>query len=77
MNEKYLTTRGMAEKFNISPETVRRQAAAGQWPASRIGNRYRFSPDHVRQIESESEIRPNNTSIFSEDRIRDALRRLS
>ncbi|QIV87555.1 DNA-binding protein [Glutamicibacter mishrai] len=67
----------MAEKFNISPETVRRHAAAGQWPASRIGNRYRFSPDHARQIESESEIRTDNTPIFPEDRIRDALRHLS
>lgn len=76
MNEKYLTTRDMAEKFNISPETVRRQAASGQWPASRIGNRYRFSPDHVRQIESESEIDRNDASDFSPDRIRAALRRL-
>lgn len=77
MSEKYLTAQELAEKFSVSSATVRRRVNDGLWPSTRIGNRYRFSPDQVNQIQEMSEVEVKHERNYSPEKIKEALRRLS
>lgn len=49
-SESYATTDDMARLYKIRDVTVRRRAASGAWPAGKVGNRYRFSPEQQEEI---------------------------
>lgn len=48
--EPYLTTREVADLFQVSSETVRRRVADGKWPAMIIGRQARFGPEEITAI---------------------------
>ncbi|MGR6901104.1 helix-turn-helix domain-containing protein [Glutamicibacter creatinolyticus] len=73
--DSYATTEDLAAEYGISVVTVQRRASDGSWPAGKVGNRYRFSPeqqDEIRQI-----VLGNHDSRFDKTRIADALRRIA
>ena len=70
--QTWATTEDMAARLRISPRTVRRRVREGTWPASRVGNLIRFSPDQQEQIAQS--LAPQVTPIRSASRIRDAFK---
>lgn len=44
-----LTPEGAGKMLSVHPETVRRMARAGEIPALKIGNRWRFDPAELRE----------------------------
>ncbi len=71
----YATTEDLAAEYNIKPITVQRRAADGIWPAGKVGNRYRFSPEQqeeIRQI-----VLGNRGNRFDKNRIAEALRKIA
>lgn len=45
-----LTAADVAERLNVSLETVYRMCRARKWPHSKIGRLYRFSEEHYQAI---------------------------
>lgn len=50
LEANYATTEDLAYLYRIKRITVQRRAADGTWPSSKIGNRYRFSPEQQEEI---------------------------
>lgn len=74
-SESVATAQDMAAKYRIGVDTVRRKVQTGEWPGSRIGRLYRFSPDQ--QDEIAQIIAGTKQAGFDKDRIAEALRKLS
>lgn len=49
MNEKMISADELADVLGVSPSTVRRLAASGEIPSSRIGEQYRFDLVEVKE----------------------------
>ena len=75
MMDEYATTEDMAARYKIKPVTVRRRASSGAWPAGKIGNRFRFSPEQQEEIAQI--VAGERDSGLNRDRITAALNALT
>lgn len=57
-----LTTEELATKLGLSPQTVRRMAAAGQIPALKAGKNFRYSWSAVLQVLRQPHPQPGATA---------------
>lgn len=73
--EPYATCKDLAEEYGIEVITVQRRARDGKWPAGKIGNRYRFSPEQQEEIAQI--VSGKRDSGYDKNRIAEALRKLS
>lgn len=48
--EARLTTEDMANRLNVSPDTVRKMCRTNKWPAVKIGRLYRFTEEQYQAI---------------------------
>lgn len=56
--DQWLTVTELAQKVQLSGETIRRLVRAKRIPHLRIGHNIRFSPEHLAEIERLYEVRP-------------------
>ncbi|MFJ5108656.1 MULTISPECIES: hypothetical protein [unclassified Glutamicibacter] len=74
-SESYATTSDLADEYRLKPITVQRRAKDGTWPAGKVGNQYRFSPEQqeeIRQI-----VLGKRGNQIDKNRIAEALRKIA
>lgn len=48
-NKQYLTVGEVAERFGVNSTTIYRLVKRGRIPAFKVGNQWRFSPQHLEE----------------------------
>lgn len=73
----YATVADMAERYNLSAETIRSYVRTAHWPADRVGPRrlIRFSPEQQDQVRAQTAAA--RTGQRRSDRRLEAIRQLA
>lgn len=64
-----------ADQLGVTPYWLQQQARLKKVPHLRAGRFYKFTPDHIRQIEASWEVQPKASSDFAPTERSNARRR--
>lgn len=61
--ERFLTRRGLADRWQLSTETLKRRERCGLLPFLKLGRGVRYRLDDIEHLEAEAEVRHAGASV--------------